>query len=168
VADKMSVPGATLGTNGSKARYGVSYLRSICSQAGVGMTETAPDEDVLAVDCNVEFPEAAVRVQVKCTSQWSISGKQLTYPVEPEWVHKWDAIKVPMYFVVVIVPKSPDQWIQHESNGTVHSTAAYWVRLVPGQVGSAIIVPKNQRLSKDTIPIWHKDLLESFMPGSRP
>ena len=60
------------------------------------------------------FPEAPVRVQVKCTSQWSISGSQLTYPVEAGWVRKWDAIKVPLYFVVVIVPKDVDHWVRQK------------------------------------------------------
>jgi hypothetical protein len=165
VAGAVSVPGVTLDANGCRARYGLSYVRSICSQAGVGMTETAPDEDVLAVDCSVEFPEAAVRVQVKCTSQWSISGSQLTYPVEAGWVRKWDAIKVPMYFVVVIVPKDPDDWIRHEVGGTAHQTAAYWVRLIPGEIGTSINVPKKQRLTKSTMTEWHKDLLDLFSPG---
>jgi hypothetical protein len=129
------------------------------------MTETAPDEDVLAVDCSVDFPEASARVQVKCTSHWSISGKQLTYPIEPEWVRKWDVIRVPMYFVVVIVPKDPVHWIRQQGDGTFHETAAYWVRLIPGQIGSSIKVPKTQRLSKDTMPVWHDDLLELFTPG---
>ncbi len=161
----MSVPGVTLGTNGCKARYGLSYLRSICSQAGVGMTETAPDEDVLAVDCSVDFLEASVRVQVKCTSQWSISGKQLTYPVEAAWVRKWDAIKIPMYFVVVIVPQDLERWVRQEDGGTFHATAAYWVRLIPGEIGTSIDVPKKQRLSKSTMSLWHSDLLALFTPG---
>ena len=161
----MSVPGVTLGMNGCKARYGLSYLRSICSQAGVGMTETAPDEDVLAVDCSVEFPEAAVRVQVKCTSQWSIAGAQLTYPVEEAWVRKWDSIKVPMYFVVVIVSKDLERWVRQEDSGTFHETAAYWVRIVPGKTGASIDIPKKQRLSKITMAVWHNDLLSLFTSG---
>jgi hypothetical protein len=47
----LSVPCATLPDTGRRARYGVAYLRTICAQAGVGVKETSPDEDVLAVDC---------------------------------------------------------------------------------------------------------------------
>jgi hypothetical protein len=46
---------ATLDTNRAKSRFGVAYVRAVCSQAGVGFQETSPDEDVLAVDGNVEF-----------------------------------------------------------------------------------------------------------------
>ena len=52
---------STLSTNGQRARYGVSYLRNICAQAGVGLNETPADEDVLAVDCDVVFPEGSVQ-----------------------------------------------------------------------------------------------------------
>jgi hypothetical protein len=129
------------------------------------MTETEPDSDVLAVDCNVMFREADVRVQVKCTSQWTIGGKSLSYPVEEGWIRKWDESVVPVYFVVVVVPPDPDLWLSHDQVGTLHRTAAFWVRLVPGTVGTSLAVPKNQRLTKDTIQIWHNDLLALFKPG---
>lgn len=57
-----------LSVSARKARYGVAYLRSVCAQAGVGLSETSADEDVLAIDCDVKFAEGVVGVQVKCTS----------------------------------------------------------------------------------------------------
>src|SRR5260370_13202469 len=110
------------------------------------MRETERDSDVLAVDCNVAFREADVRVQVKCTSQWTIGGTSLTYPVEEGWIRKWDECLIPVYFVVVIVPPDPDLWLDHDPEGTFHSTAAFWVRLVPGTVSTSLAVPKDQRL----------------------
>jgi hypothetical protein len=80
-------------------------------------------------------------------------------------VHKWDMNVVPVYFVVVIVPDDPAQWIRHDADGTFHGTAAFWARLVPGQIGATINVPKSQRLSMDTLYIWHNDLLDLFRPG---
>jgi hypothetical protein len=59
-----SRPIATLTPNGAKARFGVAYLRAICSHAGVGFTETSADEDVLAIDGSIEFELGSVRVQV--------------------------------------------------------------------------------------------------------
>jgi hypothetical protein len=152
--------GSSLSLDGRKARYGIAYVRSICSQAGVPLQETEPDEDVLAVDCSIGFPQGDVRVQVKCTSRWMISGKSLTFPVEQEWVRKWDENFLPVYFVVVIVPKLARQWLRHDHNGTFHHTAAFWARLPPGEVGSSVVVPKDQRLMVSTISSWHLDLLE--------
>ena len=129
------------------------------------MTEPRPDEDVLASDCSVDFPEASVRVQVKCTSQWKIGGRGLTWAVEDNWVRKWDQFIVPVYFVVVIVPEDQDQWLRQDGDGTFHRTAAFWVRLIPGMIGDSIKVPKSQRLTVQTIPLWHSHLLDLFTPG---
>ncbi|WP_103348897.1 hypothetical protein [Amycolatopsis sp. CA-128772] len=65
---------ATLDANRAKSRFGVAYVRAVCSQAGVGFQETSPDEDVLAVDGCVEFEIAAARVQIKCTGQFRLKG----------------------------------------------------------------------------------------------
>ena len=159
-------PIATLTANGCKARYGIAYLRAICSQAGVGLTETAPDEDVLAVDCAIEYAESSVRVQVKCTSNWKISGSSITYEIEDGWVRNWDKNFGPVYFLVVLVPPKIEEWLNHHPNGTYHATAAYWVRLEKGKVGKTLTVPKDQRLSVDTIATWHEDMLAAYAGGS--
>jgi hypothetical protein len=162
-ADRADVveSGSILSLDERKARYGVAYVRSICSQAGAPMGEPEPGEDVLAVDCFIEFPQADVRVQVKCTSRWTIGGSSLTFPIEKEWTRKWDDCFLPVYFVVVIVPKlEARHWLRHDNEGTFHHTAAFWTRLPPGEVGSSVSVPKNQRLTIATISSWHRDLLE--------
>ncbi|GAA0534848.1 hypothetical protein GCM10010172_14920 [Paractinoplanes ferrugineus] len=104
---------ATLGANGSKARFGVAYLRSICSQAGVGFTETSIDEDVLAIDGKVEFGVADARVQVKCTGRFRINGGgTATWPADDSWWKKWHACKVPVYFVLLVLdPDEQEQWL---------------------------------------------------------
>jgi hypothetical protein len=55
-APTVSHSEATLDSNRRKARYGVAYVRSICSQAGMPMNEGSPDEDVFAVDCLATMP----------------------------------------------------------------------------------------------------------------
>ncbi len=161
-ADRTAVieTGASLSSDERKARYGLAYVRSICSQAGAPMEESSPGEDVLAVDCCIEFPQGDVRVQVKCTSRWTIGGSSLTFPIEQEWTRKWDDCFLPVYFVVVIVPKlEARHWLRHDTEGTFHHAAAFWTRLPPGEVGSSVSVPKNQRLTIATISSWHQDLL---------
>jgi hypothetical protein len=158
---------STLSTNGQRARYGVSYLRNVCAQAGVGVNETSPDEDVLAVDCDVVFREAAVRVQVKCTSGLTLAGKTKSWKLKPEWLRKWDESLVPVYFVLVVVPKAEPAWLSHPDDGTMHATAAFWQR-VPRSSGKSLSIPKTQRLTADTLDAWHADLLASFAPAGTP
>lgn len=153
--------GVTLDLNGRKARYGVAYLRTICCQAGVTIHEPEPDSDVLAVDCSIWYPQGDVRVQIKCTSKWTIAGRSLTFPIEQEWVRKWDENIFPVYFVVVLVPTiTVHRWLRHDQDGTFHQAAAFWVKLPQGDIGSSIEVPKTQRLTARTIWAWHQDLLD--------
>ena len=164
-AEEVSHPSAILLPNGSKARYGVSYVRNICAQAGVGLNETAPDEDVLAVDCDVKFAEADVRVQVKCTGQFTLAGKQASWKVEQSWVDTWAMAKVPVYFVLVIVKGQSHEWLHHRPTGTMHNAAAFWRRVdgLPSETTS-LTIAKKQRLTAATVEQWHGDLLACFAP----
>jgi hypothetical protein len=155
----------TLSPNGQRARYGVSYVRNICAQAGVGLSETSPDEDVLATDCTVDFKEGPVRVQVKCTSGLTIGGKTKSYTLKPEWLRKWDESLVPVYFVIVVVPKQDKTWLAHQADGTFHRTAAFWQRVPQASTAKSITIPKAQRLTTDTLPIWHSELRAAFSPA---
>jgi hypothetical protein len=161
---ELSESWCTLSTDQRKALYGMSYVRSICSQAGVTITATEQDSDVLAIDCNVEFEELSVRVQVKCTSQWVLRGHSLSYPVKEGWIRKWQKCMGPVYFVVVIVPPDSMQWIAHDHEGTMHKTGAFWTRLKPGAIGGSVQVPKSQRLTAQAIEEWHCDLINRASP----
>lgn len=156
---------STLSPNGQRARYGVSYVRNICAQSGVGLTETSPDEDVLATDCTVDFKEGGVRVQVKCTSGLSLGGKTKSYGLKPEWLRKWDESLVPVFFVIVVVPKQERLWLAHQADGTLHKTAAFWQRVPQSAKAKSISIPKAQRLTTETLPVWHAELLAAFLPA---
>ncbi|MEQ7127081.1 DUF4365 domain-containing protein [Actinopolymorpha sp. B11F2] len=157
---------ATLGTRAAKARFGVAYFRSICSQAGIGFNETSVDEDALAIDGTVEFAAAAARIQVKCTGQFKINGgNTATWPVEPAWRDKWTSSKLPVYFVLLIVdPDDQRCWLDHRLDGTLHRAAAFWVRVDSLSEGQNIVVPKHQRFTAETLRQWATDVEMCFMP----
>lgn len=162
-----SRPIATLTPNGAKARFGVAYLRAICSHAAVGFAETSIDEDVLAVDGSIEFDLGIVRVQVKCTSQFRINGgKTATWQAEPAWWEKWHRSGLPVYLVVVVIdPDDQAAWLHHHNEGTLHRAAAFWVRVDNMSVSPGITVPKSQRLTADTLQEWATDLENCFRPA---
>jgi hypothetical protein len=164
LAAPLSVPTCTLSSNAQRARYGVSYVRNVCAQAGFGLNETSPDEDVLATDCDVVFMEANVRVQVKCTSRLTLGGKTKSCQLKPGWLRRWEQSVVPVYFVLVVVPPSEPTWLDHRADGTMHRTAAFWQRVRTEQLDKAISIPKIQRLTAETLSIWHRDLLAAFSP----
>jgi hypothetical protein len=130
------------------------------------MTETSPDEDVLAVDCSVEFAEAPVRVQVKCTSQFAIRGRSASWPVEARWLRHWGASKVPVYLVLVIVEGSGDRWLMQQPGGTFQHAAAFWARVDKLSDAKSLQVPKNQRLTVATIVDWREECVAAFTHGA--
>lgn len=153
---------------GQKARYGVSYIRNLCAQAGLGFNETSTDEDALAVDGDVKFRAAAVGVQVKCSSQFKIKGKSASWELEDHWFDKWHESSVPVYFVLVIVPSDCLEWLTHSDDGTMHRTAAYWVRVdtMDRPDNGRLSIPKSQRLDVQSFQAWHSDLMSAFTsPG---
>jgi Domain of unknown function (DUF4365) len=157
---------ATLTPNGSKARFGIAYIRAVCSQAGVGFNETSVDEDVLAIDGEIVFETASVRVQVKCTGQFRIDGGDTaTWQAETAWWNKWHKSKVPVYFVILVVdPDDQRRWLDHRSDGTMHHAAAFWARVDQMSEGPGITVPKKQRLTAHTLREWAADVDACYSP----
>ncbi|MEH0821508.1 MULTISPECIES: DUF4365 domain-containing protein [unclassified Micromonospora] len=151
--------------NACKARYGVAYLRAVCSQAGIAFSETSPDEDHHAVDGALNLGTATVTVQVKCSGQFKISGRSATWPAEVEWRDKWSRSKLPIYFVLVILDVDDQaSWLMHADDGTMHRAAAFWVRVDKLPAGSNINVPKGQRLTAGTMTQWAADVDACFAP----
>jgi hypothetical protein len=156
---------ATLSDNGAKGRIGVSYVRSIISQAGVGFTETPPDEDVLAVDGTVDFIVASARIQVKCSSRFKIAGSSASWHSELHWRERWKESGVPVYFVLVILDYDErPRWVEHHASGTNHKAAAFWVRVNQLEEGQSINIPKTQRLTIATLNIWAQEVESCFFP----
>ena len=157
---------ATLSPNGSKARFGVAYLRALCSQAGVGLTEISVDEDVLAIDAMINFAVAEARVQVKCTGQFRKNGSgATTWPAEEKWWAKWNKSGVPVYFIVIVVdPDVQAHWLDHRVDGTMHHAAAFWVRVDRMAAAPSIRVPRKQRLTVSTFREWAADVDACFAP----
>ena len=102
----------------SKARYGVAYLRSICSQAGVMMSETDPDEDAIAIDCTLNLGVGTVSVQVKCTSQFKLERPLGFMADEGTLAGVWTRSMLPVYFLLVVVDvQDRAAWLDHRSDG---------------------------------------------------
>jgi hypothetical protein len=148
--------------NRRKARYGVSYLRSVCAQAGVGLTETAPDEDVYAIDCDLKYGPLTLPVQVKCTAQHILPAEKDPWvDVDPTWATKWEESVLPVHLVLVIVEADPEVWLGHHDNGTWHPAAAYWVHVTGAEKGR-LKFPLEQRLDAAAVTAWYTNAMAGF------
>jgi Domain of unknown function (DUF4365) len=159
----------SLSDNACKARYGVTYLRALCNQAGLPLMETSQDEDAQAIDCMITFHIGVVMVQVKCTSQFKLRGKTASWPMELHWQKSWQAMRHPVYFVMVIVDDGdPQTWLKHHEDGTFHYAAAYWTRVDIDTPTDTIRIDKRQRLTTETFHRWSLDLSACFAPLTVP
>lgn len=160
------LPDPPLNLTQRKARYGVVYLRALAGQAGCTLNEAEPGEDVQAIDAKLGFVSGDVFVQVKTTQSHAMSGKpDITYYPDSKWLDKWAKLRMPAYFVVVVVPSDSGTWLDHDPSGTkMVATAAYWTRIDVDTIRSTnrIEVPRSQRLSAATLPDWETDLLTAF------
>lgn len=125
------------------------------------MSETDPDEDIHAVDCQLQYPEFAAPVQVKCSSRHDLAGRDPFVDVTGDWARKWAAQVVPVRLILVVVPDECETWLQHPDDGTWHPTAAFWLDVSGGESGR-LHLPKTQRLTAATLDAWHADLLARF------
>jgi Domain of unknown function (DUF4365) len=155
------VVGAPLGQTRAQSRYGVAYLRALSAQAGFGLSETAADEDVLAVDCTLDIPASPVRVQVKCTTKnFGKTTNYLSFHVEDHWRAAWEQNLNDLYFVVIgLRSKVAARWVTHPDLYTHHDAIAYWARIRPAAIPTAVRVHRADRLTATTIADWEDHLL---------
>lgn len=150
--------------NGRRARYGAAYVRALCAHAGASFTETSIDEDIMAIDGTVDFARMPVRVQIKCTSQFSVAGSRLTLPLEPSWVNKWTASDTPVFVVIVKVPSDIPGWLDYDVAFTRHNTVAFGRRFVAATDLTSMVFTSSDRLTGESIYDW-RDLAYDIADG---
>jgi Domain of unknown function (DUF4365) len=149
-----------------KSRYSLSYLYAICAQAGSGAQETRQDEDVEAIDAWVKLLGAPVPVQLKCTSSPNETKAGYRVDFEDGWIASWMTLQVPLFIVLVVVPKGQNLWVDHTLDTiTLHRTAAFWGRFDQGSTAKSITLSRRDRLTADSFESWQEELDGVFEGG---
>lgn len=151
-------PHQTLVRTDRTGRFGVAYVRAVMASAGVGFSETSPDEDSIGIDGRLQYSSADVRVQIKATTspRFNRAG-ETRVNVKPKHWRAWGVNKMPVYGVLVVLEDCVDDslWIDtsHDDVTSVPA-AAYWARLNgPNvtQTSGGIVFPRSQRFTVDTV-----------------
>lgn len=150
--------------NGRRARYGAAYVRTLCAHAGAAFTETNVDEDIMAIDGAVDFARMPIRVQIKCTSKFSVPGGKFTLPLETGWVKKWTASDTPVFVVVVKVPSDIPGWLDYDIAFTRHNTVAFGRRFDVAMDVTSMVFTRSDRLTGESIYEW-RDLAYDIADG---
>lgn len=150
--------------NGRRARYGAAYVRALCAHAGAAFSESSIDEDIMAIDGTVDFARMPVRIQIKCTSMFSIPGGKFTLPLEPSWVKKWTTSDTPVFVVVVKVPRDIPGWLNYDVAYTRHNTVAFGRRFDRAANSTSMVFTSIDRLTGESIYEW-RDLAYDIADG---
>lgn len=77
----------------------------------------------------------------------------------------WNKCKIPVYFILVILEHHDRfNWVEHHSAGTDQQAAAFWVRVDSIGPTENVVIPKNQRLTIETLNQWAEEVEECFSP----
>lgn len=118
------------------------------------------DQDINAIDAQLDFLEAPLRVQLKCTSRLTITGRGLRFPLKQEWIRKWRRSKLPVYLLVIVLSRDTD-WIRHNPPMTIADATAYWARVDTIDPGTpSILIGPENTVDKTTIASWFDDFSE--------
>lgn len=164
---------APLNPNQRKAHFSYAYVQAIASQAGHAISPVPQDVDSLAFDVTMEFAEAGIRLELKCSAvrRFNKAGT-LQFPVEEAWVNKWGVNNNPVYCILVMVPSALDEWINHpgpheafssQSIVTMMRASAYWTRvdrLDPD--ARSITFQRRHRFTADTVRLWRDNLHRGY------
>jgi len=137
--------------------YGPHYIATLAAQAGYKWQDTPPGADVHSFDGNViVHPGFGVAVQVKTVRR--NFRRSRTYQIKKAWRANWEALDLPGFFVVVVVPEAVSAWVEHDCDwpsSTVHRSSAYWARIDPvGPEQPSIQVNRRDRLTAETFEVW--------------
>ena len=169
-AQQVLVP---LQSNQQKAHFSLAYVQAIASQAGHALSAVSQDVDTLAFDVTLEFAEAGIRIQLKCSAvrHFNKAGT-LQFPVEEPWIRKWGMNHNPTYCILVMVPSTISDWIAHRQLGsyqplaspeTLFRASAYWARVDRLDASaSSITFSRRQRFTADTVRRWREDLHNGY------
>src|SRR5208282_238561 len=96
--------------------------------------------------------------QLKCTSMNEIDDVNIRFPLK---LKNYDDLRnelvmIPRLLVVVVVPESVDDWIEHEEEGLTLRRCGYWLSLrgrseTTNETTVTVRLPRTNRLTVDAL-----------------
>lgn len=145
------------------------YTRSLfVAAAGRQRLGTAePKPDVQGIDLLIDYPRAAIGVQLKSTyAQGFNSQGKLQFQVKAKWVASWHKRDVPPRLVLYVLEKDPDAWCRWRGLGEFHRVHAYWALLDKGVSVPSVTIDRRNRFTPETLVAWGQELEQGM--GGRP
>ena len=114
-----------------KSRFSLSYIEAVASHAGFQVVEPKVDEDSVDGILMGEFGRRPrIEFQAKATSQNILrpDGIHFPLPLKNYEELRLDSI-VPRILIVMLMPESPGDWLNHSAEELCLRHCAYWKSL---------------------------------------
>lgn len=164
------LPGSTLTSrDGELTAWMEVYTRSLfIAAAGTQQLGTAePKPDVKGIDLMVDYPQAAIGVQLKSTYSLGFNQRgKLEFKVKPKWVANWHGRDIPPRLVLYVLEKDPTVWCRVRGLGEFHRVHAYWALLDRGVSAPSVTIDRRNRFTPHTLLAWGRELEQGM--GGRP
>ena len=117
--------------NEQKARFSLSYIGAVASQAGFQVVETRVDHDSVDGVFIADFGRRPrIEFQAKATARDVVRAGQIHFPLP---VKNYEDLRIeainPRILIVLIVPEETDEWINQTDDECCLRHCAYWMSL---------------------------------------
>ena len=151
--------------NEQKQQLSVAYVHAVAARAGYACQVKVPDEESVAVMISASgkvhemsiIRSPRLEVQLKTTASPQLKPDYLTYPLKlKNYQDLREETLVPKLLVVLMLPKSPAEWLEATEECMILRQCAYWASLLerPGIGNStrvSVRLPRVQQFSVDQL-----------------
>lgn len=165
-----------------EAELSYAYIHAVASHAGASCVVSGRHEDNAGVDANITAwgpfkgggyrEEVDLKIQLKATIKnptvkndcfaYSLSGIQQYDDL------RRDVVSTPRILVVLFLPQSKQNWLQHTEDALSLSKCAYWVSLLGAEestndTSQTVYLPKAQKFDVANL----KDICDQVAAGKK-
>src|SRR5260370_869697 len=143
-----------------KEQFSFAYARAVAATARIAVTEPTVDDD--SVDLIFQqrgsgsvFRSPQLEAQVKCTDAATMTSNYIAYPLK---IKNYDELRpadflVPRILIVVVVPDSLTDWLNHSEVELAMRRCGYWLSLLgmPATTNTASVTVHLPRIKQFTV-----------------
>jgi Domain of unknown function (DUF4365) len=143
-------------------QFSFAYVRAVAAAARVNVGRPEVDTDSVDFRFSVSssigrIPPPIVEAQVKCTSKAAERGKPIRFPLKAKNYNELIGKRYfPRVLIVVVVPKSPKEWLVQDEQSLALFGCGYWVSLEsePERANTSsvtVVIPRKQIFSVEVL-----------------
>ena len=163
--------------NQQKEQFSNIYLQAVTTVAGYSVYKPSVDDDSVDWGVCAKGGTGAIRaphlgLQLKCTSKRNIQDdNSIRYPLKLKNYDdlRMDNFAIPRILVVVLIPKTPEDWLTQSETKLCIRGCGYWISLrgmpeTPNTNSVNVTIPKTNQFTVAAL----QSIMERISQGVQP